>query len=465
MYISDKHERLVEKLSKQVRYFFDNSIPFRIYKGGTNSTRVISFERDKLLDIRKLNKIISVDIKKQTAIVEPNVPMDLLLKETLKEGLIPQVVMEFPGITVAGGIQGGAGESSSFKYGIFNSIANWYEIILADGSVTKASKDENPDLFWGCAGSYGTLGVISAIEINLIPSRKYVELEYIPVNSYEQSVSLISDEIIKQPNYIDGILFSKTRGVVMVGNLTDELKYTKKTFSRATDNWFYLFSETIQKRKTITIPLVDYLFRYDRGGFWTGTFCFEMFNVPFNKFTRLILNRLMKVRRMYSALQASGYSQQWIVQDICVPIENSIDLLDYIADELAIFPLWLCPLKPDDKSVFIPTNLKTNMVMNVGVWGRFKGDYREFVKANRKFEDKIFELKGKKVLYAQAFYDENKFWKIYGGRVKYDNIRLKYKASHLPTIYEKVFVYKEHKISGKRGVLSALLGLDGIRIK
>ena len=465
MHITDKHEEIVNKLSKQIVYFYDNNIPFRIYRGGTNSTRIISFEKDKLLDIRKLNKVISVNIKNKTAIVEPNVPMDKLVRETLKYGLVPQVVMEFPGITVAGGIQGGAGESSSFKYGIFNSIANWYELILADGSIIKASNDVNSDLFWSCAGSYGTLGVMTAIEINLILAKKYVQLEYIPVCGYADAIKLISDEIKKVPDYIDGILFSKDNGVVMIGKMTNSLDYPKQTFRKATDDWFFSHVEKMQNRNIEIIPIVDYLFRYDRGGFWTGKLCFEMFNTPFNKSTRWLLNPLMKVRKMYSALQASGVSQQWIIQDVCMPIEKSVEFLQYIEDKFSIFPLWLCPLKPDKKSVFIPTNLQTKMVMNVGVWGRFDGDYGELVKANRDFEKKIYDLNGKKVLYAQAFYNEDIFWQIYGGKQEYDKIRAKYKATYLPTIYDKVIVSEKHKVSSKRGVLFALLGLDGIKIK
>lgn len=46
--------------------------------------------------------------------------MDRLVEETLKYGLIPPVVMEFPGITVGGGYSGTSGESSSFKHGFFD---------------------------------------------------------------------------------------------------------------------------------------------------------------------------------------------------------------------------------------------------------------------------------------------------------------------------------------------------------
>lgn len=59
-----------------------------------------------------------------TVLAEPNVPMDSLLEACLQHGLLPPVVMEFPGITVGGGFAGTAGESSSFSE-YFSSDRKW----------------------------------------------------------------------------------------------------------------------------------------------------------------------------------------------------------------------------------------------------------------------------------------------------------------------------------------------------
>jgi len=44
-----------------------------------------------------LKNVLKVDREKKVAWVEPNVAMDELVAETLKYGLVPKVVMEFPG--------------------------------------------------------------------------------------------------------------------------------------------------------------------------------------------------------------------------------------------------------------------------------------------------------------------------------------------------------------------------------
>jgi len=141
-----EHTVRVRQIAAAVKKYHQSSTPFRIYHGSTNTTRTLNFRKDSTVDVSQLGHILSINTKRQVAVVEANVPMDQLVKATLPLGLVPPVVMEFPGITVGGGIQGGAGESSSFKWGCFNRIVNWYEMVLASGEVVRASPAEKKDL-------------------------------------------------------------------------------------------------------------------------------------------------------------------------------------------------------------------------------------------------------------------------------------------------------------------------------
>src|SRR5271155_3046800 len=153
----DRHKEALTKISRRVQWFYERKQPFRIYHGSTNSTRQPQYTRQNVIDTSPLSNTIKVDEQTRTALVEPNVPMDRLVQETIKHGLIPPVVMEFPGITVGGGFAGTSGESSSFKHGFFDRTLNYVEIVLANGDVVTCSDTERPDLFRGAAGAVGTL--------------------------------------------------------------------------------------------------------------------------------------------------------------------------------------------------------------------------------------------------------------------------------------------------------------------
>jgi len=174
------HEEAVEAVSARVRSFFEKKQPYRIYHGSTNSTRASQRRTDNTVDTSSLGRVLDIDVSRKTALVEPNVALDALVAATLKAGLVPLVVMEFPGITVGGGFSGTSGESSSFRYGAFDSTINWIEIVLPNGDITKAwrTKDEKTDLFWGAASAFGTLGVVTLLEVQLREAQPYVQLTY-----------------------------------------------------------------------------------------------------------------------------------------------------------------------------------------------------------------------------------------------------------------------------------------------
>ncbi|KAG8532830.1 uncharacterized protein KY384_002708 [Bacidia gigantensis] len=440
----DRHKSDVISIAAQVKGFYNRGESFRINHGSTNSTRQSVLSRSKTVDISHLRYILEVNQKSQTVIVEPNVPMDRLVDTTLKYGLIPPVVMEFPGITVGGGYAGTSGESSSFKHGFFDHTVNYVEIVLANGEIVMASNTERPDLFHGAAGACGTLGVTTLLELQLIEAKPYVETTYFPVASMAAAVEKFQEVIGANGSYdyTDGIMYSKNQGVIVTGRLSnDKGDGYVRTFTNAADPWFYMHAKAIcksEKPNTEYIPLADYCFRYDRGGFWVGRSAFHYFYTPFNRLTRWYLDKFVRTRMMYTALHASGHSKQYVVQDLALPLSNASEFVDFADTEFGIYPLWLCPLQQSPKSIFHPHTSEINTPMlNVGLWGYGPRNYDDFVKVNRRLENKLVGLDGMKWLYAHTYYSEAEFWNIYD-RASYDSLREKYNARSLPSIYDKV---------------------------
>lgn len=456
----DRHASEVALISSTITQFYQARTPFRVYHGSTNSTRPSGKTRANTVDTSRLNNVLSVDPSSLIAIVEPNVPMDKLVQETVKHGVVPPVIMEFPGITAGGGFSGTSGESSSFRYGPFEETVEWIEIVLADGEVVRASATENPDLFRGAASAFGTLGVITLLGVKLVQASPFVRLEYHLSRSFTEAVAKLLEETDRDENhFVDAITFGKDSTITCTGHMVDEPPAENKRiqrFTRAKDPWFYLRVEEVAKRlqssqshgdiRTIVdyIPLADYLFRYDRGAFWTGRYAFKYFLTPFNRITRRVLDPFLHTRVMYAALHKSGLAQFYLTQDVAVPFDRSVEFQEWLDETYGIYPVWLCPLRipkngGDDTRTYTSGfwNPASREVINFGVWGPLSFDEKEALRLNRLLEAKLVEMGGRKCLYAQTYSTEEEFWANYD-RKAYDALREKYKASHLPSVYDKV---------------------------
>ncbi|PGH11945.1 hypothetical protein AJ80_06910 [Polytolypa hystricis UAMH7299] len=452
-----QHDASVAVISSRVKHFHSLNQAFRVYHGSTHSTRPSQHYANNTVDVSMLTRVLRIDTDKKTALVEANVPMDQLVRATLKHGLIPPIVMEFPGITVGGGFAGTAGESSSFRYSTFEHTVSWIKIVLGNGEVVTASATEREDLFYGAGSSHGTLGVITLLEVQLVEAKKFVELTYYPVDSLDAAVRKFKEEAGKpETMYMDGILFARDRGLVCIGQLADSVKPGSRIqrFCRAADPWFYTHAEELMGKLhepvTEAVPLVDYFFRYDRGAFWTGKYAFDQLMVPFNRVTRWILHDLLHARKMSHALHSSGLSASNVIQDIGIPYSTAGEFFDFVNEVFPLYPVWLCPVSirgasdspsapPGPFMHRLTDHSEDDTFLNFGIWGPGPKRRREFVDLNRALEKKAADLRGVKVLYAHAYYTEEEFWQIYD-KEKYDALRGKYFAQHLPTVYDKVKV-------------------------
>ena len=457
--MNEKHNLLAEEVRSQIKSFYLAKKPAKIYHGGTNSTRPFDFKKGEVVDVSKLNNVLEINSEERYALVESNVSMRKLVEATLKYNLIPPVVMEFSEITVGGGIQGGAGESSSFKWGLFHNICMEYEIILGDGEMIKVSPEENVDLFYGTAGSYGSLGVITTVKIKLIPAKKFVELSYYPVYNFSIAAELIKNySVDREVEYLDGIMFSENSGVIMTGKLTDQKNLPISKFLRAQDDWFYLHAKKIIKnnepRKEI-IPIRDYLFRYDRGAFWMGIFSFKILKIHFDKFTRFVFNIFLNTKTLYRSLHATNLSGRYIIQDFCLPFEKAPEFFKFSNDDLKIYPIWLCPLKTDNQAKLLPTHLNDLTCLNVGIYGEPKNK-SDIVKLSQDLENKAKSLSGRKWFYAHTYYFREEFWQIYD-LPWYTELRKKYSAETVfPDIYDKVHMKEKIQASITKGIFRFL---------
>jgi delta24-sterol reductase len=451
------HHLKVQAIQKQIKDAYKRKQSVKLYHGSTNSLRRQDYRNSKVIDISDMDEIIDVDVEQRFAITEPNVPMDKLLQHTLKYDLMPLIVMEFPGITVGGAIQGGATESSAFKYGGFHDTCVEYEIILGNGDLLTVNKNNHNDLYKETACSYGTLGIITKVKLRLVPASRHVQLTYYRVNSFEEARELMLQQTTQKHDFIDGIMFASNRGVVMTGDMVNVMDFPRVTFHKFHDEWFYRHAEKIaaaNKKYVEVTPITDYLFRYDRGAFWMARYVFTIMRTPFNRFTRFVFSPFCTTRFLYRQLHAANLSQRFIVQDLCIPESNVCKFLEYIDRRLHSYPLWLLPItaRESAKSLFTPLTGVDDIAINVGVWTEAK-NIEEFMAANLEIESEVHALGGRKTLYAHAYYTEDEFWSIYD-KAAYAKLRKKYFAdTTFRDIYSKVVVNEKYKSSIAKAIV------------
>ena len=191
----DEHQAIVARIGAQTRRLYEEKRRFKIYHGTTNSTRKSVYDRSNIIDTSRLNHVFDIDTRRQTVIVEPNVSMGTLARATLCYGLLPAVVPEFPAITVGGAIAGIAGESSSFKHGFVNENVLSLELVLANGELVLADQGNNiEELIDGVAGVFGSIAIITLVEIQLVEAKKYVRLTYWPAKSVKDLLQTVKRE-------------------------------------------------------------------------------------------------------------------------------------------------------------------------------------------------------------------------------------------------------------------------------
>lgn len=168
-----------------------------------------------------MHRLFPVDTAVQTMRCEPNVPMDALVAHTLPAGLIPKIVLESKGITVGGGYSGMFGESSMFRYGLFQNTIREIDIVLGDGTLETASRHRHPDPLEHAGGSLGTFGIVTLLTVELMPAQPYVNLHVQAIAGADVIVPAMEAAVTRDPAYVDGTYFGADRIVLTEGSLSD----------------------------------------------------------------------------------------------------------------------------------------------------------------------------------------------------------------------------------------------------
>jgi len=111
---------------------------------------------------------LDVDVERRCARVGAGVLWGDLAEAAGRHGLVG-LHPSSPDVGVVGySISGGIGWYAR-RFGLQCQAITAVEVVLADGSVVRASAETEPELFWGLRGSGMPLGVVTALEFELFP--------------------------------------------------------------------------------------------------------------------------------------------------------------------------------------------------------------------------------------------------------------------------------------------------------
>lgn len=228
------HQERVEEVQEQIRKWraSGSKQPLATARPSwlSYSTRTATYKEKCHLIKLDLGDVLEIDKENMFVRVEPMVNIGHLSRTLFEEGLTLAVMPDMEDITIAGLTMGYGLDSSSHVYGTFSETIVRYEIVLSDATVVYASQHENRELFNCLPMSYGTLGFITAMDIKVIPAKKYAKIMYIPTFGLEEAAEVFSKYCMEEKPHelVECLIFNEKKGVVLVGDFVDQVEEKSK---------------------------------------------------------------------------------------------------------------------------------------------------------------------------------------------------------------------------------------------
>jgi len=413
-----------------------------------------------------LYDILALDEENLTVTVEPMVTVGEITRYLVPRGFTLAVTLEIADATL-GGLAFGVGMTTySHKVGLYQETVEEYEVVLGDGSVVKASREENSDLYHCLPWSHGSLAFLVGLTLKIIPTKPYIHMKYIPVHGQKQYCDMIrklsgadnKDEQV--PDYLEATIYDKENAVIMVGNLADvktsEQKEKINHVTRWYKPWFYKHVETFLAagEGEEYIPLREYLLRHDKAIFWVLESMIPFGNHPLFLF---LLGWMLPPKPAFMkltttpAVRAMTFTKQ-VFQDIVLPINKLEEQIDKSHELFDTYPVLVYPCRIYDHGAHTG-QLRTpradqmvpgtdyGMFNDLGVYGvpRLVRERKRFdaVSAMRSMEEFTRSVGGYHFLYADTFLTREEFEEMFD-TTAYERVRSKYHAEGaFPHLYDK----------------------------
>jgi FAD/FMN-containing dehydrogenase len=420
------YEARKTRLSEQMR----RANGARLGKRTSNLFRGREKASQESLGVRDFNHVLAVNIEEGWADVEGMTTYEDFTDETLKYGYMPSVVPQLKTITVGGAVAGVGIEATSFRYGLVHETVLEMEILLATGEVVVCNAREHADLFYGFPNSYGTFGYALRLRVKMIPVKPFVKIAHTRYEDPELYFHALKKTCgAAGVDFVDGAMFGPAEMYIVAGTFIDTAPFVSDYTYR---NIYY---KSIRERNEDYLSARDFIWRWDTDWFW----CSKVIGAQ-----NSVMRRLLGPKRLNSAFYGKlmrldqrwgfgkklsslfGKREEWVIQDVDIPIEHAPAFAQFFFREINIRPVWICPIGAYDQAAtfaLYPLDPQ-KLYVNFGFWDAVPSE-KEYGHYNKLVEAKVSELQGRKGLYSDSFYTAEVFWKMYDKSL-YDSLKKKY---------------------------------------
>ena len=453
------HDRRVARVVEQLQQWNAQGRPGPLHTSRKSwqsvAVRAIEYKQHKAgaIDV-DLHDVLELDTERGIVRVEPRVNMGQLTRWLASKGWTVPVVPELDDLTVGGLLLGYGVESSAHKYGLFADTVVAAQVVLADGSVVRASATEHADLFHALPWSYGALGFLTAVELRVIPAKPYVRVTYEPVLGLGAICARFTQLCTARtpPEFLEVLFFERECAVIVHGDFAERPEGAPVNhIARFYKPWFHKHIESFLKRGIGSehLPLRDYYHRYTRSLYWHGELLVPFGNHPLFRYTLgWLMPPKVSLMRLTQTERVRKYrDERNVVQDALVPIRLLREGIEMFHREFECYPLWICghrAMRSEPRGMIGPSLPERNeeMFVDIGAW-----QVPRFVKrkeawngrdAVRRMESWLRAHDAYQCLYAVTEQTREEFWQMFD-RTLYERVRSKYGAEGaFMDVYDKV---------------------------
>ncbi len=221
----------------------------------------ISHQGEVILSLTRLDKIREIDPVSNTVTCDAGVTLQRVREAAAAvDRLYPLSLPSEGTCTVGGNLSTNAGGTAALAYGIARNQAVGIEVVLADGrlldNLNKLKKDNTGyDLKNIFIGAEGTLGIITAAVLRLLPRPRSVETAFVGLASPQAALDLLG---IATDRTAGGVTSFELMARLGIDGVLEHAPGTRDPLAQA-HPWYVLIELSSQAREGLRASLEDIL--------------------------------------------------------------------------------------------------------------------------------------------------------------------------------------------------------------